>query len=78
MAIKITKAISIPPDGCGRSRTPKFPFAEMEVGDSFFYPLAADPTQRSLRNGAYQHGMIHQRRYTVHREEDGLRCWRIK
>lgn len=69
MSIKIDKNITIPPKG-------KYPFGEMEVGDSFDIGVVPAGNVRSAasifakRNSDYA--------FTVRRNGKGYRCWRIE
>jgi len=54
----------------------KFPFAGMEVGDSFLVPegvLRATVTVAALRYGR-KNGM----KFTVRKVPEGFRCWRVQ
>lgn len=66
----------------------KYPFAGMEIGDSFFAPLGKFKTLESLRAGIYQCIRLSRRgtrvpanwKFTIHteKENNGVRCWRIE
>ena len=71
MTIKIEKNIPTP---TGRSWR-KYPFSEMEVGDSFFVPEC----KLSKINGPAQ-GFRRRNpevKFTIRKEGTGYRCWRI-
>jgi len=59
------------------AKTGKYPFRQMEVGDSFFAPLgSSDPnpfntyaTAKRIKDG---------RKYSVRRVDGGIRVWRVK
>ncbi len=65
--IEIEKGIPIPPPR--RHRKSQYPWDSMEAGDSFF---TTKPTGKNL--AAQRLG----RRFTVRREGDGRRVWRIE
>lgn len=70
MTIKIEKNIPISEHG-----NRKYPFREMEVGDSFFVP----DCKPSKINGPAQ-GFMRRNpevKFTIRREGTGYRCWRI-
>lgn len=55
----------------------KYPFAEMQVGDSFEVP---EGTKRTTVNvAAKRYGMMHNMKFTVRlTPERKLRCWRVE
>lgn len=62
--------------GGGRAGTSKYPFAQMEVGQSF---LATDAKAGTLRSaiGAFMKG--HEGyKFAVRETEEGVRVWRVK
>lgn len=71
MEIKIEKGIPIP---AGSKGVHKYPFAQMEVGDSFFTPCENLP---SLRVYARQVGKEKGLKFSVRQEEGGARVWRV-
>lgn len=70
---KIEKNIP-PPSRGGPGRKHKYPFREMEVGDSFFY--------RGLRGTivscANYFGKRNNAKFVTRKENDGFRIWRIE
>lgn len=54
-----------------RMEAPRYPFKDMEVGDSF----VAD--SQSVRSAAYQFGLRVGRKFTVRQEGDKWRIWRV-
>lgn len=66
-SFKIDKTIPIPPKQMGRE--PKYPWKEMEVGDSFLVPNIT----REKINATSPHG-----KYLKRQEDGGVRVWRIK
>lgn len=53
----------------------RYPFAELEVGDSFTVPM---DRAHSCRNRACVHAGKTGRKYTTRRQGDVLRVWRVK
>jgi hypothetical protein len=74
--IAIDKNVPLPQRTWGGpgGRPPKYPWAEMEVGDSFFVlnattdNLSAAGTMAAKRSG---------RKFTTRKENGGVRVWRI-
>lgn len=73
--IKIEKNIPIHEKGkgIGRCKT-KYPFAQMEVGDSFFYV----GKRMLVAQAACRFGKRNSMRFTTREENDGVRCWRVE
>lgn len=69
--MKIEKGIPVPKVGDAMR---KFPFDQMEVGDSFLIN-GAEPGKVS--GAAYHYGRTHQKKFSIQKTEDGHRCWRI-
>jgi hypothetical protein len=71
---KIEKSISIPPTGVG-GRVGKYPWAEMEVGDSLFIPgktaysMGSTPSGWAARHPPYK--------FLCRTVDGGVRVWRI-
>lgn len=65
-AVKIESNIPLPAD----RRSPKYPWRQMRIGDSFFVEGVRNfnPGHASTRTGY---------RFTVHRVKGGCRVWRI-
>ena len=71
---KIEKGIPVPgPRG-------SYPLGQMEVGDSFFVPLAdGDKAKRAgIRSGMYVAAKRLGCRFTVRAVDGGLRVWRVE
>lgn len=70
---KIEKNVALPK----HARTSKYPFADMEVGDSFANP---DTTRTALYTAAYQWAKQdgNGKKFIVREEGKGARIWRIK
>jgi len=76
MKAKIDKNIPIPKSGRGRKGylCDLYPFEEMEIGDSFF----TDEDGRNFSGKVYTVGKRLNKKFSVAKEGDGCRCWRIK
>lgn len=74
MAYEVDKAVPLPTNASG-GRPHKYPFREMEVGDSFLVePLDGD----KLRNYASQFSRAKGARFVTRKQPDGsVRCWRV-
>lgn len=69
MDIKIEKNVPMP------LRAKKYPFAEMEVGDSF----VTDVSAKRLSNSAAFFGIKNNMKFSVRTLPDGsVRCWRVE
>jgi hypothetical protein len=66
---KVEKGVPIP------SNRPTYPFAQLQVGDSFAAPLAK---HGSLRTLATWYGKEWSRRFVCRRAGKGVRVWRVK
>lgn len=74
----IEKCIPIPPQGRSPGPPSKYPWAQMEVGDSFFVPGAPPKgVAKQLKSAASQQATRHGRRYATRLVEGGVRVWRI-
>lgn len=74
---EIEKGYTPPPPPRGRSL---YPFAQMEIEDSFLVPYDGDDArtvERRVSASAAQFGRRTSTKYTTRREEDGVRIWRI-
>lgn len=71
---KIEKDKPIP-----RGTSARYPFSQMEVGDSFFAPKAVSTVSQSARKFAIKNPGYH---FSCRREtyegQDGTRCWRVE
>lgn len=73
MNIKIDK--DIPPPPLGRAPATRYPFADLEVGDSFFIPGA---TPQSISGStSWARNKLTPRKFTVRTVEGGTRVWRV-
>lgn len=71
---KITKDVPIPTTAHSGRQATKYPFPDMEIGDSFFANI---PSQK-LSSAAINYGKRYGMRFTVRKEGDGSRVWRIE
>lgn len=66
--LRIDKGIPLPK---------RYPFDQMEVGDSFAVPEGISRTRVSI--AAMRYGRDHKMKFTVRQMPDrSLRCWRVK
>lgn len=70
---KIEKNISYP-----KKRDRKYPFSEMEIGDSFFVPHKDMKNKNVLSTAAFYHSRSENKQFRTQTVSDGVRCWRIK
>lgn len=76
---KIDKEVPVPP----RPRTWRYPWENMEPGDSFFMPCKPEDAER-VGNRAWTAGEAFAKRrgldwkFTVRTVEGGARVWRVK
>jgi hypothetical protein len=81
MPIEIEKNIPIP-DANPRPRR-KYPFPDMEIGDSFHLqsqPRSSAKIAARMRHAACTYAKRHNRpelKFSIHRTTSGVRCWRI-
>lgn len=54
-------------------RTRKYPFGEMDIGDSFY----VEAPQRRISEAASKYGKKHCEKFATRTENGGCRCWRI-
>jgi len=82
--IKIDKGIPIPNNVSSKGRPTKYPWEDMEVGDSFLFPsntispLTSTFARNILNEKRHQLFMSHPKRYLTRKTSEGYRCWRIK
>lgn len=70
----IEKNIQLPNNTGKPGARPKYPFAQMEVGDSFFAP---GMKANALSNASQWHASKTGKKFTCTKEADGARCWRV-
>ncbi len=68
---KIEKGIAAPPVG---KVGPKFPFREMQIGDSFAVSIE---DWKNTTSSASAFGKYHNQKFTVRKHGDAYRCWRL-
>lgn len=73
--IKIDKRIPLPSKPCGVGRPDLYPWAVMNVGDSF---LIAGGNSQSAASMAYTAGKRNDRKFAVRSVDGGVRVWRIE
>ena len=78
---EIEKNVAMPRNRCGRPE--KYPFSDMEPGDSFFIPCQGDwaEVSRKAWDAGYRRfgwGVIGTRMVTNENGERGVRVWRKK
>lgn len=56
----------------------KYPFKDMNVGDSFFVDANIDKPMTSIYGNAYMFGKKHKMKFSLRRMNGGVRVWRIK
>lgn len=56
----------------------KYPFAKMEVGDSFFVPINREKEMKSVASSCSLYGKKFSRRFTARTVHGGVRVWRIE
>ena len=74
--IKIDKGIPIPAHNKGPK--PKYPFAQMSIGDSFFAAESRHALSAASYQRAKRHGGKFSLRATVEDGVTGYRVWRIE
>ena len=75
--MKIERGVLMPPAQQGGT---KYPFREMQVGDSLFIPLKdlGDHAARNLAHASRAYGKRHDMRFEGRIREDGYRLWRVE
>ena len=74
--IRVQKGIPIPVvkrRGPGGGKEPKYPWREMEIGDSFLFPRAIG---RASYAAAIQASRYMGKTFVVRSTDEGFRCWR--
>jgi hypothetical protein len=54
----------------------KFPFEQMQIGDSFMVPEGV--TRAAVSVAAWRYGKAHGKKFTVRKTPEGFCCWRVK
>lgn len=80
--VRIEHGVPIPPRSLGKSRKGKqrgrYPWAAMEVGDSFFARGATHISLASLASAWRYRNHMEQRKFSFRTLAGGVRVWRIK
>jgi len=66
---------NVPMNGSKRGPKASYPFASMDVGDSFF--VQDQDTQGRAAMGARAHGQYHGKKFSSRSVEGGVRIWRV-
>lgn len=74
--VTIQRGIPLPERPVQRQRRPRYPWARMEVGDSFLFPRRVKMS--SVHNQCWTMSKRLGRKFRAIRTEDGYRCWRIE
>lgn len=77
--MKIEKNIPLP-DKCAKRSNTKYPFKDMDAGDSFPFPASSSKEVNRIRMAACQWSKRHGATavFLVRRTPEGGRCWRVK
>jgi len=73
MAFEIEKNIKVPPVSHSGGRKAKYPFAELESGDSF---LVVGEKPQLVQQAAAAYGRRHGVKFETRRCEGGVRVWK--
>ena len=82
----IEKGVEMPPKATPKIGRSKYPWAVMEVGDSFFSPLNGDPNRlvgMRLYSSAFKwaaldgNGKKFKTRFVTEKCGEGIRVWRV-
>jgi hypothetical protein len=77
MAFKVDDDVPIPAPTWHSRREPKYPFATMKVGQSFF--ASGDKEVRRVSAAASRYAREHEGvAFTTRKIRGGIRCWRIR
>lgn len=75
---QIESNIPVPDKGRGGAgRHPKYPFARLSVGDSFFAAGTTAQEKTRVESAARSFGVDNGVKFTTQRSPDGVRVWRI-
>ena len=75
---KIDKDVPIPKKRGGPGAQPKYPWHQMEVGDSFFAAAPLKAVLNAAGNWAHRHGVKFSGRAVTEDGVKGARVWRIE
>lgn len=71
--IKIDKGVPIPTSRWSGAKR-KYPFPDMEIGDSFF----TDTKQETVGSSVATYAKFNNKKFTTRSENGGTRVWRIE
>ena len=71
---EIERGVPAPVSG----RYSKYPFAGMQVGDSFFVPDGTSKKRSSIHSMCHQYGKKHGMKFQARRVDGGMRVWRVE
>jgi hypothetical protein len=74
--MKVEKGIPLPPRNNARDGNGKYPFARMEVGDSFFIEADEQTAQRIQNRACNAYRYYRPKEFATRRIEGGIRIWR--
>ena len=74
---KIEKDIELPPQRWGRGHV-KYPFEDLEIGDSFLVPCTEDEMKKIAKRLPVLYGRHKPKRFATRTMVDGVRCWRTE
>ena len=74
--MKIEKNIPCPEARMGRK--PKYPFADMAVGDSVFFDNEPAGSMSLPAASAHNHGMRLGKKFSSRKDGRGVRIWRVE
>lgn len=73
--VRIDKNVPMP-QPAPRGRPNRYPWKNMEVGDSFLFPKGI--ALAACRTMAWDAGRKLKRKFSVMKTSDGTRCWRVE
>ncbi len=83
---EVEKNVEVPQILRDQERPRKYPFNEMDVGDSFFIPSGTHAAENingkttpRVSSAAHNYGKIHGQKFTIRKQPcGGYRVWRIE
>ena len=76
MTFKIEKEIPIPKKIGGNGRLSKYPYKDMDIGDSFF--VEKQGVRGKAVQSGYHFARKHGKKFTARPVEGGVRIWRVE
>jgi len=70
--IRVEKGVPMP-----SANVAKYPWRQMEIGDSFLFPEDVSGDTAS-NNAAAASKRLAPKRFSVRKTQDGYRCWRVE